>query len=164
MNCFTGNRRWVLRLWKRPFWFSKKVNVTLSLNWSEAAPRWMFSVPDLLHRPFAIGKNKFSFLGEISPLSHSVFLSRFPMRPSFPTPQGLRSVRHPSKFPPRTERIRGTIQVKLSFQIDGFVTDLSQSKGDTQPMNQMEQSVLQMVAQSVSHRESSHQMTFRRWV
>ena len=48
------------------------------------------------------------------------------MRPSFPTPQGLQSVRHPSKFTPRTERIRGTIQVKLSFQIDGFGTDLSQ--------------------------------------
>ena len=30
----TGIRKWVLRLWKRPFWFSKKVNITLSLNWS----------------------------------------------------------------------------------------------------------------------------------
>ena len=47
------------------------------------------------------------------------------MRPSSPTPQGLRSVRHPSNFSPRTERIRGTIQVKLSFQIDGFATDPS---------------------------------------
>ena len=60
------------------------------------------------------------------------------MRPSFPTPQGLQSGRHPSKFPPRTERIPGTIQVKLSFQIDGFVTDPSQLQDDTQPMNQME--------------------------
>ena len=48
------------------------------------------------------------------------------MRPSSPTPQGLRSVRHRFKFLPRTERIRGTIQVKLSFQIDGFATDPSQ--------------------------------------
>ena len=48
------------------------------------------------------------------------------MRPSFPTAQGLRSVRNPSKFPPRTERIRGTIKVRLSFQIDGFLTDPSQ--------------------------------------
>ena len=48
------------------------------------------------------------------------------MRPSFPTPQGLRSVRHLSKFTPRKERIRGTIQIKLSFQIDGCVTDPSQ--------------------------------------
>ena len=60
------------------------------------------------------------------------------MRLSFPIPQGLRSVRHPSKFSPRTERIRGTIQVRLSFQIDGFVNDPTQLKGDTQPMNQME--------------------------
>ena len=30
--CFTGIRKWVVR-WKRPFWFSKKVNITL-LNWS----------------------------------------------------------------------------------------------------------------------------------
>ena len=56
------------------------------------------------------------------------------MRPSFPTPQGLQSVRHPSKFTPRTERIRGPIQVKLSFQIDGFATDPSQLQDDTQPM------------------------------
>ena len=64
-------------------------------------------------------------------------MSRFPMRPSSPTPQGLRSVRHRSKFLPRTMRIRGTIQVRLSFQIDGFLTGPSQQKGDTQPMNQM---------------------------
>ena len=31
---FTSIRKWVLRLWKRPFWFSKKINITLSLNWS----------------------------------------------------------------------------------------------------------------------------------
>ena len=60
------------------------------------------------------------------------------MRPSSPTPQGLRSVRHPSKFPPHTKRIRGTIQVKLSFKIDGFLTDPSQFLGDTQPMHRME--------------------------
>ena len=48
------------------------------------------------------------------------------MRPSFPIPQCLQQLGHPSKFLPRTERIRGTIQVRLSFQIDGFVTDPSQ--------------------------------------
>ena len=37
-----------------------------------------------------------------------------------------RSVRHPSKLHPRRGRIRGTIQVRLSFQIDGFLTDPSQ--------------------------------------
>ena len=60
------------------------------------------------------------------------------MRPSSPTPQGLQPVRHPSKLTPRTKRIRGTIQVRLSFQIDGFLTGPSQLQGDTQPINQME--------------------------
>ena len=58
------------------------------------------------------------------------------MRPSFPTPQGLRPICHPSKFLPRTERIRGTIQVRLSFQIDGIVGPSLQ--GDSQPMNLVE--------------------------
>ena len=31
---FTGIRKRVVRLWKRPFCFSKKVNITLSFNWS----------------------------------------------------------------------------------------------------------------------------------
>ena len=49
------------------------------------------------------------------------------MRPSFPTPQGLQSVRHPSKFPPRVQSVSmEDLQVRLSFQIDGFWTDLSQ--------------------------------------
>ena len=60
------------------------------------------------------------------------------MRPSSPTPQGLRPVRHLSKFSPRTMHIRETIQVRHSFQIDGFLTDPSQFLSYTQPMNQME--------------------------
>ena len=60
------------------------------------------------------------------------------MRPSFPTPQCLQPLRHPSKFTQRTMRIRGTIQVRLSFQIDGFLTGPSQRQGNTQPVNQME--------------------------
>ena len=66
------------------------------------------------------------------------FLSRCPIRPSSPTPQGLRPVRHPSRISPRTMRIRKTIQGRLSFQIDGFLTGPSQLEGATQPMNQME--------------------------
>ena len=31
---FTSIRKWVLRLWKRPFWLSKKMKVTFSLHWS----------------------------------------------------------------------------------------------------------------------------------
>ena len=44
------------------------------------------------------------------------------MRPSSPTPQCLQQVCHPSTFLPRAQRIRGTIQERLSFQIDGFLT------------------------------------------
>ena len=43
-------------------------------------------------------------------------------------------VRHPSKFHPRTLRIRGTIQVRLSFQIDGLLTGPSQLQCNTQPV------------------------------
>ena len=60
------------------------------------------------------------------------------MRPSSPTPQGLRPVRHLSKFSPSTMHIRGTIQIRLSVQIDGFLTGPSKLLGDSQPMNQME--------------------------
>ena len=96
----------------------------------DAVSRWMFSVPDLLQGIWFVHlrleKWSFHFLWEILLLLHWVFLSRFLMRPSSPTPQGLRPVRHLSKFSPRTERVRGTIQVRLSFQIDGFLTDPSQ--------------------------------------
>ena len=105
--------------------------------------RWMFSGPDLLQEIWFVHlrlrKINFPFsLGRIHPLLHWVFLHRFPMRPSFPTPQCLQPVCHPSKLHPRTKRIRGTIQVRLSFQIDGFLTGLTQRKGSTQPVNQTE--------------------------
>ena len=38
------------------------------------------------------------------------------MRPSFPTPQCLQPICHPSKFPRRTERIQGAIEVGLSVR------------------------------------------------
>ena len=60
------------------------------------------------------------------------------MRPSFPTPQGLQPICHPSKVLPRAMHIRGTIQVRRSFQIDGFLIGPSQVWRDAQPMNQME--------------------------
>ena len=95
----------------------------------DAVPRWMFSGPDHFQGFWFVHlrlENKFSLFGSITSFAYWVFSSRFPMRPSFPTPQGLRSVRHPSKFPPRLERIQGTTQVRLSGQIDGFLTGLSQ--------------------------------------
>ena len=60
-------------------------------------------------------------------------------------------------FSPRTERIQGTIQVRLSFQIERFLTGVSQRKGITQPMNQTEWLVLWEVLQTVLRVESSHQ-------
>ena len=109
---FTSIRKWVLRWWKRPFWFSKKIYVTFSSNWTMPyqggcsqflISSWGFdsSICDW--------KNKFSLFGKY----HLFRIESF-------------RVRHPSKFHPRTKRIRGTIQVKLSFQIDGFATDPSQ--------------------------------------
>ena len=50
------------------------------------------------------------------------------------TPQCLQPLCHPSNFSPRTERIQGTIQVSLSFQMDGFLTGPSQQKGKTEHM------------------------------
>ena len=103
------------------------------LEWVDAVSRWMFSGLDLLHRfwfvHLRLEKIKFSLFGKYHLFRIESFSSRFQMRPSFPTPQSLQPVRHPSNFTPRTMRIRGTIQVRLFFQIDGFLTDPSQLIG-----------------------------------
>ena len=65
--------------------------------------------------------------------------------------------RNKFSIPPRTWCIQGTIQARVSFQIDGFLTGPS-LQGDSQPMNQGPQLVLQMVAQNVFRMESSHQL------
>ena len=66
-------------------------------------------------------------LGHITLFSIESFWVDFRCGPSSPTPQGLRPVRHPSKFPSALQmRIQGTIQVRLSFQIDGFLNGPSQ--------------------------------------
>ena len=100
-------------------WFSKKIKVTFLIELVAAVSKWKFSSFDLLQGVWFVHlrlENKLSFfLWEISPLSHWVFSNRFPMRPSSPTPQGLQPVRHPSKFLPRTKRIRWTIQGKTFF-------------------------------------------------
>ena len=127
VHSFTG-KKWVLRWWKRPFWFSKNVNVTFSSTWSRpyqgGCSQFLIS-SRCFDSSICDGKNKFSLLGNITSFALSL-LSWSQMRRSSPTPQGLRSVRHPSKFLPRRERIRGTIQVRLSFQIDGFLIGPSQ--------------------------------------
>ena len=80
-------------------------------------------------------KFEFSIFWEILLPLHWVFWSRFQ------SPQCLQPICHPSKFTPRTNRIRGTIQARLSFQIDGFLNGLSERLGHTQQVNQTEWSV-----------------------
>ena len=82
---FTGIRKRVLRWWrKRRFWFSKKVNITLSLNWSMpyqgGCSQFLISSRGF-DSSICDWKNKFSLFGKY----HRVFASRFPMRPSSPT-------------------------------------------------------------------------------
>ena len=127
---FTGIRKRVVRWWKRPFWLSKKISLTFSSNclmpYQGGCSQFLIS-SNKCYSSICDWKNEFSiFFGKYYFLCIESFWSRFPMRPSSPTPQGLRPLRHPSKFTPRTERIQGTIQVRLSFQIDGFLTGPSQ--------------------------------------
>ena len=64
---FTGIRKWVLRWWKRPFWFSKKVNVTLSLKWTRpyqsGCSQFLISSKGFDSSIFD-WKNKFSLFGK----------------------------------------------------------------------------------------------------
>ena len=103
--------------WPFPRIGRSRVKVDVLSSWSP---------PTNFIRPSATGNMNFPFsLGNIASFAW-VFLRRFPMRPSFPAPQCLQPICHPSKFLPRTMRIRETIQVRLSFQTDGFLTGLSQ--------------------------------------
>ena len=103
-----GIRKWVLRLrWKRPFWFSKKISSTFSSNWvipyQGGCSQFLIS-SSKFDSSICDWKWIFHFLwGNITSFALSLFLSRFLMRPSFPTPQCLQPVRHPSKFSPRTK-------------------------------------------------------------
>ena len=86
----------------------------------DAVPRWMFSVPDLLLQIWFVhlrrGKWIFLFFfWEILLPSHWVFLSRFLMRPSLPTPQCLQPSCHPSKFHRRAESIQENNPGKTFF-------------------------------------------------
>ena len=92
----------------------------------DAVPRWMFSAPDLLQGfwfvRLRLEKWIFNFLWEISPLFHWVF---FELISDSSTRFQLLNVCN-QYVHPRTECIQGTIQVRLSFQIDGFLAGLSQ--------------------------------------
>ena len=122
---FISIRRWVLIRWNRDSYILKESLCDFLLEFVDVIAMWMFSDPDLIQKidssicgwnincPFSMG-NIASFAWP--------FKSRFQIRPSFFTPQYQLSLCHPSKLPPRTIRIRETIQERLSFQL----TDLSQ--------------------------------------
>ena len=64
IHSFTSIRTWVLRWWKRPFWFSKKNQGDFLLELVGAVSRWVFSVPDLLREVWFVHlrlENTFSF-------------------------------------------------------------------------------------------------------
>ena len=71
----------------------KKVNITLSLNWSMpyqgGCSEFLISSKGF-DSSICDWKNKFSFFGKYHLFRIESFRRRFPMRPSFPTPQGLR--------------------------------------------------------------------------
>ena len=82
VNRFTSIRKWVLRLWKRPFWFSKKVNITLSLNWSMpyqgGCSQFLIS-SNKFYSSICNWKNEFSiFFGKYSFLCIESFWVDFP--------------------------------------------------------------------------------------
>ena len=79
INCFTGIRKRVMKWWKRPFWFSKKINVTFYSNWSIPYQGGCSQVLSRgLIRPSAIGKIYFPFsLGNITSFALKSFLIDF---------------------------------------------------------------------------------------
>ena len=118
---FTDIRKWIMKWWTwKPFWFSKKVKITFSSNWSlrikmDVLRSW--SPPRVLIRPSAIGKISLPFsFGNISlfeQISDASIVSN-----------SSRSAT--STSPSEIQHIRRKIPLRLSFQIDGFLTDPSQ--------------------------------------
>ena len=108
-----------------------------------AVSRWIFSVPDLLQRFWFVHlrlENEFSsFFGKYHLFRIESFRVDFRCVPRLQLLKVCDQYVTLPNSPPRKERIRGTIQVKLSFQNDGFLIGLSLWKGDSQPMNRMKQ-------------------------
>ena len=119
-----------------------------------------WSLPGSFDSSICDWKNEFSLFGKYHLFRIESFPSRFPMRSSSPTPRGLRSVRHPSKFPPAYRAYpRNNPEVRLSFQIDGFLTwsfavlgwcSTNEPNGIIGPFK--------WLAQNVFHWASSHQV------
>ena len=129
---------WVLSWgWRRPFWFSKKISCSspplsgLSRIKVDVLRSW--SSPYIYAVPSATGNMKIlPFIGVNT--SFALSLRAWSSDASICSNSSMSAT--------SAERIRGTIQVRLSFQTDGLLTDLSQRLGTTQPVNQTEWSVL----------------------
>ncbi len=93
----------------------------------DAVSRWMFSGPDLLQGFwFVHWKSKFSLFGKYHLFRIEFFRVDFRCVHRFQQLKVCDQYVTLPNFPPRRERIRGSIQEKLSFQIDGCVTGPSQ--------------------------------------
>ena len=91
---------------------------------------WVFSVPDLFQEVWFVHlrlENEFSiFFGKNYFLCIESFRVDFWCVHRFQLFNVCNQYVTLPSSPPRTKRIQGTIQVRLSFQIDGFLTGLSQ--------------------------------------
>ena len=73
---FTDTLKWGMKWWKRPFWFSKKIYVTFSSNWTfpyQSGCSQVLISSKGFDWTFFDRKNKFSFFWEILPPLHWVF-------------------------------------------------------------------------------------------
>ena len=120
----------------------RKSNITLSLNWSMPYQGGCSQVP-ISSKGFDSSicdwKNKFSFLfGKY----HLFRIESF--RVDIRCVHRLQLLKVCDQYvtvpssPRQQKRFRGTIQLRLCFQIDGFLTGASQLQSDTQPMKQVE--------------------------
>ena len=137
----------------------------LLLELGDPVSRWMLSVPDLLQRflirPSATGKYECShFLWEISPLLHRVFFwVDFRCVHRLQLLKVCDQLRHPSKFHPRTKRIRGTISSKSFFPnwwILGLV--FRRNRVILNQWTKRNDRSFKWLLQNVFHRASSHQI------
>ena len=160
---FTGIRKWVLRWWKRPFWFSKKVNVTFSLNWSRPY-QGVCSQVLISSKGFDSSicgwKNKFSFFfGKYHLFRIEPFWVDFRCAHCFRLLKVCDQYVTLPNSPPRTERIRGTIQERLSFHIDGFLTVFRRNRVILSQWTKRNDRSFKWFSQKVSDKRS---WTFRR--
>ena len=102
ISCFTRIRKRVSRWWKRPFDSPRKSTwLSPRIGWSRIKVNVLSSWPPPINfiRASPTGKMNFPFsLGNITSFALSLFWIDFRC-PSFPAPQSLQPLCHPSKFP-----------------------------------------------------------------